>query len=125
MLREFGAVFCVLLALDAAWLWARADYHDRFFYAVQQSPLRLRLLPAVGVYLILAAAVTQLAVLEAADLQNALLRGAIVGGALYAFYDLTNYATLARWTLAMTLTDALWGALAGAAAAGGVYWMLH
>jgi uncharacterized membrane protein len=125
LLRDYGSVLVALLALDAVWLWARADYHNRFFYAVQQAPLTVRLLPAAGVYLLLAAALTWIAVLEASSVQDALLRGAVVGGVMYGFYDLTNYATLARWTLGMTVTDTVWGTLAGAAAAGVAYWMLH
>jgi uncharacterized membrane protein len=48
----------------------------------------------------------------------AVLRGAAVGGVLYGFYDLTNMATLSRWTWEMVFTDTLWGTVAAASAAG-------
>lgn len=121
LVREYASVLVALLALDAVWLSARMDFHNRFFYSVQQAPLAVRWLPAAGVYVLLAAAVTWVAVLEASDLRAALLRGAVVGGAMYGFYDLTNYATLARWTVGMSVVDTLWGALACAAAAGVAY----
>jgi len=35
----------------------------------------------------------------------------LTGFILYAFYDLTNYATLTNYTLEMTVTDIAWGTL--------------
>ena len=40
-----------------------------------------------------------------------LVWGFIYGVILYAVYDLTNYAVLARWSLKMTLADILWGGI--------------
>ncbi|MEO1536550.1 MAG: DUF2177 family protein [Pseudomonadota bacterium] len=53
---------------------------------------------------------------------RALWQGALVGAMAYGTYEFTNYATLARWTPSMVLTDGLWGAvLTGVSAAGGVW----
>jgi len=101
----------VTLVLDAVWLTVRGSYHLRLFQSVQGSPLEMRLLPAVGVYLLLPTIVYLAAVKNATSLANAVQRGAITGFLIYAFYDLTNYATLTRWTLHMTVTDILWGTL--------------
>ena len=117
-MQPFIPVLLTLLALDAVWLWLRAGYHDRFFYAVQQAPLVVRWVPAAFVYLLLAAALVWVAVVPAQTVSDAVVRGGLVGGALYGFYDLTNFATLARWTWDMAVVDTLWGALASAAAAG-------
>ncbi|MDE2403500.1 MAG: DUF2177 family protein [Sphingomonadales bacterium] len=46
----------------------------------------------------------------------AALNGALLGALCYATYDLTNQATLARWSLRVTLADMAWGAIATAAA---------
>ena len=117
-MHPFLPVLFTLLALDAIWLWVRAAFHDRFFYAVQQAPLVVRWIPAALVYLILAAALTWGVLRRTETVREAVVSGAIVGGTLYGFYDLTNMATLARWTWNMTIVDTLWGALASAAAAG-------
>ena len=62
------------------------------------------------------------AVKDASSLKDAVKRGALTGFLIYAFYDLTNYATLTRWTATMTLTDTLWGtALCATGAAAGYY----
>lgn len=119
LLRTFAIIAVLMLALDAFWLTVRNAYHNRLFEAVQGSPLQMRLLPAIGVYLLLPTIVYLAAVKNATSLSDAAKRGALTGFLIYAFYDLTNYATFSRWTLHMTLTDTLWGtaicALGGAA----------
>jgi uncharacterized membrane protein len=103
-------ILVALLAADAVWLTLRADYHRRLFAAVQGgAPLEVRLLPAAGVYLVLAAALLFAALRDANSVKDAARRGALVGAAMYAFYDLTNYATLKNYTLAMTVGDIVWG----------------
>lgn len=37
-------------------------------------------------------------------------RGAVYGLILYGVYDLTNYATLEKWTVRLTIADMAWGA---------------
>lgn len=46
-----------------------------------------------------------------ASLIQVLLWGAIFGAVVYAVYDLTNYALLKDWPLAVTVVDILWGAV--------------
>ena len=99
----------LMLLVDMVWLTIRQPYHNALFSAVQKSPLKMRLAPAIGVYILLPAIVYLAAVKDASSAHNALVRGAITGFLLYGFYDLTNYATLTGWTLHMTLTDTLWG----------------
>jgi uncharacterized membrane protein len=62
------------------------------------------------------------AVQPATSFRDGVTRGAVIGAILYAFYDLTNYATLTNWTLSMTVTDIVWGTLlCTVATAVGVY----
>lgn len=110
------------LAADAIWLTLRADYHNALFAGVQGSPIKMRFLPAIGVYLLLPIIVYFSAVKDAPDLRTAIYRGLITGALLYGFYDLTNYATLKGWTLGMTVSDTAWGAtVCGLGAAAGYY----
>lgn len=127
-----SAVVCVLVlmaivivAIDVCWLILRSKFHNWFFETVQGSPLTPRLLPAIGVYLLLPIIIYLTAVSDAKDLYDAARRGAITGFLIYAFYDLTNYATFSRWTLHMTLTDTLWGTTLCAAGAIVGYYALH
>ena len=123
-LKTLLAIGIAVVLLDVAWLTARSTYHHALFERVQQAPLVMRLIPAIGVYLLLPIIVYLAAVEPARSFNDAVYRGAVSGFLIYAFYDLTNYATLKGWTLHMTLTDTLWGtAVCAAGAAAGYYYL--
>lgn len=103
-----------VLAGDAVWLTLRQSYHEQLFMAVQKSPLTVRWVPAIFVYVLLVFALYMVAVKSATSWREAALKGALVGGTMYGFYDFTNWATLKGWTGFMTATDMAWGAVAGA-----------
>ena len=46
-----------------------------------------------------------------------MLSGAVFGMVAYATYDLTNLATLKKWSVKVTVIDVLWGAIATSLAA--------
>lgn len=123
MLGPFVGSLAAMGVLDAIYLTLRLTYHQNLFQSVQGSPLTVRFMPAVVVYLLLAFAIVYVAVLPARSMNEAVLRGALTGGVMYGFYDATNYATLTRWTLNMALTDTLWGTLCGAAGAAAGYYI--
>ena len=102
---------------DATWLSLRSEYHTKLIESIQKTKLDVRWIPAIAVYVIIVAALYLGAVQNAKSLTDATLRGSIVGFLLYAFYDLTNYATLVNYTLEMTVIDITWGTLLCAAAA--------
>ena len=55
--------------------------------------------------------------LEAGSLGRACLFGALFGFITYATYDLTNHATLGRWSTTITLVDMAWGTFLACTAA--------
>jgi uncharacterized membrane protein len=95
--------------MDAAWLTYRYDYHNKLFESVQKSKLQARIIPAIMIYILLPVAIYIWAIRGKTSIKQAMLNGALVGFILYAFYDLTNYATLTNWTMEMTIIDILWG----------------
>ena len=99
-----------MLLLDIGWLFLRNNSHTTLFKAIQGSPIQPRWIPALLIYILLPVAVYLVAVQGSMDQTTTLQRSALVGLFLYAFYDLTNYATFTNWTLSMTLTDIAWGA---------------
>ncbi len=54
----------------------------------------------------------------------ALLNGVLIGGLCYATYDLTNQATLARWSTTITLADIAWGMFATGTTAALTSWIM-
>jgi uncharacterized membrane protein len=99
----------VILVADGIWLTATASGTRKMIAALQGQPLSIRALPAVIVYAIMIAAVWFFAVRPATSVQEAAVRGAALGFAMYGLYDLTNYATLAKYPLWFALTDIVWG----------------
>jgi uncharacterized membrane protein len=84
----------------------------------------LRLLPAAAFYLAYVVGVLWFvsipALKESAPLA-ALWGGALLGLMCYGTYEMTNYATLADWSMEQVLVDGLWGGfLTGFAAWAGV-----
>jgi len=84
----------------------------------------LRLGPAAVFYLFYVAGLlwfVSLPALKAGAPVQALIGGAILGFIAYGTYEMTNYATLADWSLQQVVVDGLWGtALTGFAAWAGV-----
>jgi uncharacterized membrane protein len=117
-MTSLAAVTVVILFADAVWLTATAAGTRQIFATIQGQPLTIRWIPAVAVYAIMIAAVWFFAVQPAANWMEAGGRGAALGFAAYGIYDLTNYATLAKYPLSFALTDITWGTvLFGVAAA--------
>lgn len=113
--KTIGGMALTMGVLDAGWLTLRNTYHQSLFKSIQGSALQVRWLPALLIYILMPIALYLWA--KGTTVQEAASKGALVGFILYAFYDLTNYATLQGWTLDMTITDVLWGVLVCAAGA--------
>lgn len=106
------------LAMDAVWLTLRNSYHQSLFKSIQHSSIQPKIIPALLIYILIPVAIYVGAVEPSTSVHNSMTQGALIGFFLYAFYDLTNYATFTNWTLQMTLTDILWGTFLCTIAAG-------
>jgi uncharacterized membrane protein len=98
-----------LLALDAIWLTSNMTMHSALFAKLQGSPLTIRWVPAILVYVVIVGAVWFFAVRETKTVQDAALRGGLLGLSMYGVYDLTNYATLSKYPLTFAVSDMAWG----------------
>ncbi len=110
------AALVTFLGADMVWLGTMAPR----LYRPTLGDIALsgvNLAPAVVFYAIYPVGLLIFAIHPA--LKSGLLAAALVSGALfglftYATYDLTNYATLRNWTLALTIVDVVWGTLLAA-----------
>lgn len=109
MWREILIVAAVMLVMDAIWLTANNATHRVIFAAIQGQPMVIRYAPAAVVYILMIVATWYLAVEPSTDWKAAAGRGALLGAAMYGVYDMTNYATLAKYPLSFALTDMAWG----------------
>jgi uncharacterized membrane protein len=70
--------------------------------------------PAILVYILLVGGIVFFVWPRAKEeLLKGFLFGAVFGLVVYGVYDLTNYATLANWSVEMTIVDMLWGVIIG------------
>jgi len=127
--KRIGLILGVCLFLDSLWLGSRFSYYQTLFADIQKSPLTIRFLPALAVYILIALAiwyfVFQVAATSVAkDPAKAFVVGATLGFSMYGLYDLTNYATLKGYTLEMTLVDMAWGTFLCGTAAGSAAYLL-
>lgn len=115
----FAGVAVSLLILDIFWLstMARRLYRPELGDMIAE---KFRPVPAICFYLIYVLGVTYFAALPAVEASSgakALVDGALLGALAYSTYDLTNHATLQRWSLRVTLIDIAWGVFLSATAA--------
>ncbi len=103
LLKEIAIITVLLALIDLPYLTLIASKAFRpMIMQIQGSPLVFRLVAAIPVYLALAYLLT---------LASNWRQAALIGGATYAVYDFTNYATLKDYTLSFALQDTTWGAI--------------
>jgi uncharacterized membrane protein len=108
-LKVFFGTLPIFLAVDAVWLVAVArKFYDQQLAGFERT---VRWPSAILVYLVLVAGCVLFTVpLAGGSPGKAFLFGAALGLVAYGTYDLTNYALLKQWPLAMTIADMAWGA---------------
>jgi uncharacterized membrane protein len=100
-IRAMIPLALLFIVCDAPWLLLNSAWSHQMFKAVQGgTPLQFRLEAAIPVYLALAYLV---------QLAHSTTEAFILGVCVYAVYDFTNYATLAKYELSFAIADSLWG----------------
>lgn len=111
-----ATVATAMLVLDLTWLGVVA----RGFYDAALGPLKRPDVhwPAAALfYAMYVTAILAYAVVGRHDRWTALRRGAGLGGVAYATYELTNWAILRDWPVALVSVDIAWGVVLTAVAA--------
>ncbi|MEW6335929.1 MAG: DUF2177 family protein [Acidobacteriota bacterium] len=117
----YGLTLGAFLLLDGLWLGvvARGVYRRELAHLLAPE---IRWGAAVVFYFLYVAGILALVVLPHRDasLVRTVALGGVLGLCAYAAYDLTNLATIARWPVAVTVVDLVWGTVltAGTAVAG-------
>ena len=109
MFRPYLISAVVIIILDAIQIMVNQKFHATLFKNVQKSPMKVRIVPAILVYVLMPFAVTYFAILQSKSITDASVKGALLGLTIFGVYDLTNLATLDGWTIEMAIRDILWG----------------
>jgi uncharacterized membrane protein len=92
----------VIFIIDIFWLSTAGIYARKITEEIQGSPLKVRYVGAIIVYLLLAHML-----LQTTSTQQAFIYGAC----LYGVYDFTSYALLSGYDWKLAVADTLWGGL--------------
>ena len=110
-LRVLFGVSISLLILDIFWLstMAKRLYRPELGNLIND---KFRPKPAIIFYIIYVLGVIYFAAapaIHASSGEMALINGALLGALSYSTYDLTNQATLRKWSTKVTVIDIVWG----------------
>lgn len=111
-LPVFLGVSSSLLILDILWLSTMSNrlYRPELGNLIAE---KFRPIPAMLFYVIYVLGIIYFASVPAIQTSSgkmALINGALLGALSYSTYDLTNQATLQKWSIKVTIIDILWGA---------------
>jgi uncharacterized membrane protein len=126
-LAALGAV--AFMVLDGVWLGVlmKNFYRDQLAPIVRLSDggIAPNWPAALVVYALLGTGVALFVMPRAATVSLAAVYGALFGLVVYGVYDFTNYSTIRQWPFVLTLADVAWGAVASAAAAVAVRFLVR
>lgn len=105
LLKRLAAILVGLLAVDGVYISFIYSQFGKMIQETQGSPMRLRGLGAVVCYAALTAVLYYFIVKDRRPAMDA----AILGAAIYAVYESTNYATLKGWDYKIAIMDSVWG----------------
>ena len=127
-MKQLVAYFAGLVAFvvaDMAWLGILTSR----FYRPMLSDILLTSVnfpPALAFYVMYPIGLVLFAVnpaMKTNSLGTALIYGCLFGFFTYSTYDLSNYATLRNWSLALTVVDIMWGTILAGFAATVSFWI--
>jgi len=117
-LKLFLACMVGFMNLDGIWLGVvmKSFYRDQLapIARMADGALAPNWPAAFFVYVALGVGITVFVVPRATDAFSAATSGALFGLVVYGVYDLTNFATLAQYPLAVVFVDMAWGSIATA-----------
>ena len=99
---NFLLVILLFIAVDSVWLIGGSSLSSKMVQDIQGSPITIRFLPAVIVYVALAYLVS---------IPKTSKEAFLLGLSTYAIYDFTNYAILKKYSLQFALMDTIWGGI--------------
>ncbi len=116
--KQFLTCMVGFMILDGIWLGVvmKSFYRDQLapIARIADGALAPNWIAAFFVYVALGVGITVFVLPRATDSLSAATSGALFGLVVYGVYDLTNFATLAQYPLAVMFVDMAWGAVATA-----------
>jgi len=99
----------LILVVDIFWLALMKSHWAKIIPAIQGSPLNVRIIPSIVVYLLLALGLYALVFYP--ERYTKLQKAAILGLVVYGVFDMTNYAVFKNYPLWIAMSDMVWGGI--------------
>jgi len=99
---NFLLIILLFMAVDSIWLIGGSSLSSKMIQDIQGSPITIRFVPAVIVYVALAYLVS---------IPKTSKEAFLLGLSTYAVYDFTNYAIFKKYSLQFALMDTVWGGI--------------
>ena len=99
------SVGLIIGGLDYIYLGLVMNMFKKSILDIQGKNLSVRLVPTILAYVLLIGTFYYFVIVKKFNLLDSFL----LGIAIYGIYDLTNYATINKWSLRFAVTDTLWG----------------
>jgi uncharacterized membrane protein len=104
-MNEWLLILVIILVLDGIYLSLIKGQFENMIIAIQRVVMTVKYVPAMFVYVLLVSGLYYFIVSKNKSVLDAFLLGVLV----YGVYDMTNYATIKKWSLQLALMDMLWG----------------
>jgi uncharacterized membrane protein len=95
----------ILVSVDAIYITMIQTAFGKMIKSIQNEPMKLKWGGAIACYAALVTLMYKFIIVPGKSTMDAF----IMGGCVYAVYDATNYATLAKWDPMIAIMDTLWG----------------
>lgn len=97
----------VLVVLDYFYLNLISSHFNQQILDVQNSPMKLRIVPAIVCYIALILGINYFILQKESKVLDATLLGLVI----YTVYETTNMALFDKWNIKSVLIDSTWGGI--------------
>ena len=95
-----------MILLDFTYIYLTKAIYDNMVRSIQGSNLKIKIIPALLVYVFLLGGLYYLILLPKRPIIDAFILGLV----MYAMFSLTNLAIFDKWSYKIVIMDSLWGA---------------
>ncbi len=95
-----------MILLDFTYIYLTKAIYDNMVRSIQGSELKIKIIPALLVYVFLLGGLYYFILLPKRPIMDAFILGLV----MYAMFSLTNLAIFDKWSYKIVIMDSLWGA---------------
>jgi len=105
MIKNIILLAVIFVLVDAGFLYLMSNNFQTVIKKIQGSPLKMKLIPTLGCYIILVSSLYYFIVYKNGSYLDAFLLGFFI----YGVYETTNMAIFKDWSFKVGLIDLSWG----------------